>query len=177
MDLDLATQVNIEKIKAELAPLQQQLAARNQASVKTALQAAANDFKAHFENAGFTVIGSYPSRMTAKFHTLEFALGFDEAPRLGCWALLQVQQMNPKKPEVKVALVRKGSNGPQFSMSVGRPDPVADAQKQLVDAQAALAGPGLQFDFQIDDPAKSTRTGRAFKNFATLGDLLRELYK
>jgi hypothetical protein len=175
--MDLATQRQLEDLKAQHAPLIAQLTARNQASVKQALAVAGDEFRTHFEGAGFQVSNSYPARLIVKYQTLEFVLDFDESQRIGCWALLAVQQSAPKKPVHNVRLVPKGCKGLVMTHRVGKPDPVADAQRAIQDTQANLAGPALVFDFQIDDPAKSTRAHRAFKNFATFGDLLRDLYK
>lgn len=176
MDLDLATQKKLADIQAAATPILQQLRVRNETAKASALRAAANEFKAHFEKEGFLVVGGYPARMTAKYQHLEFVLEFDEQERVYYWAILKLQQTNPKKPETKVALVRKGSKGPRVTTRIGHPDPIADAEARLAEAQEALDGPGIEFDFQIEASVNGSNA-RAVKNYASLRDVLLEHYK
>lgn len=181
--MDIATQMKLEDLKAEFTPLSEQLKARNEATVLNALQSAALDFKAHFGGLGFSVETHSAFRSSAKYQGLEFSLVSDDAPRIGCLAVIEVGQATPTKSSVSALIVRKGSKGPSVSYSSGPHDPVADLQKALVEVKAALAGPGLEVEFQVVEQKVDPRGrpvqhgGRSVTNYPTFAELLKDKFK
>lgn len=174
--MDIATQKQLEDLKAQHSPLITQLVARRRNGVKSALNVAGEEFRSHFESLGFQVSGGYPGKMTAKYQTLEFTLGFDETDRIGAWAVAEVKQSAPAKPAVSAMLVLKDASK---TLHVGQSDPITEMRRQIHDTQAALAGPDPQFEFLVKEAVSmGSRQGMpALKRYPSLGELLRDKYK
>ncbi|AOJ72155.1 MULTISPECIES: hypothetical protein [Burkholderia] len=174
--MDIATQKQLEDLKAQHAPLIEQLVARRRNSVQSALNVAGEEFRSYFESLGFQVSGSYPSRMTAKYQSLEFSLQFDEAQRIGCWAVAEVQQIAPKKAAASAMLVMKGTGS---TLHAGQSDPVTEMKREIQETQIALAGPEPQFEFMTKEAAGvGQRPGMpALKRYTSFGEFLRDKFK
>ncbi|CAB4051691.1 hypothetical protein [Paraburkholderia phenoliruptrix] len=175
--MNLHTLKQLEDIKAEHAPIIEQLQKRTAQTVESALHLAGEEFRLHFEGAGFSVTGQYPGQLGATYQTLQFRLVFDEKPRLDSFAVLTVTKDGQKQPDHSFTLTNKAYNGPRVHVTVGTPDPVQTARKSLEESRALLAST-MELEYRIDDVAVPGKTAaQVAKGFATFGDALREYYK
>jgi hypothetical protein len=179
--MDLRTVKEIATLKAQLGPLQRQVAERLNAAVEQAKVAAIAQFNAHFTKAGFTVTGE-SRRYAATYEGMQFFLEIAESPGPGTFFKFSLHPPAALgEPKVVVQMVRKNHQATEPLIVTGNISRVGAAEKDLADARAAFSSTAQGFCYAIvkEDSADAPDAEAqeiSTPVFETFGDFVEAVY-
>jgi hypothetical protein len=179
--IDLKSARKIAELRAQTRLAERESAELLLAAAAHAKQTAIAQFKQHFIKGGFN-IEDEPDGYAATYEGMRFSLRVDDEAAIGTFCDFTLDPPSGLgEAKVLVQMLRKGGANSVKHINAGVSSPVGDAERELEDARAILAGDPAEFHFVVADKKPATLAGNQLirssrPNFSTFGDFLVNAY-